>query len=433
MKNIVAALLGLLSPCVATAQTFDVYPLKTEGERVEVVREKDGYNHLVYQSNEGRRSHIHRFGTFPLQSVLMESPGLNYFVCTVGGLAAGTQPLFFKRIDGRFVQVKGEIDHAFSSVAIHNHFVKAAKTGAVTLPQGVVTTDIVRVYTRLHNWKSDHEALLRLTAEAWKYSAEKKANMRYLIRIEITVNLKAGELAYAKDRQIPAVAGSQILSAFSEYKGSATGFLISDDGLIATNAHIASADIQKAIVEYDGASYATYPGNKDAGLIDVKDDIFLFRIRTPVPTPYLSLADSGKVELGDKCFTIGYPSTGVLGFNRKFTEGSISSLSGIKDSPRDFQISVPIQPGNSGGPLVDAETARLIGITSGTTNDLATLVRRGDIFDSINYAIKANVLMRFVKRNSIVLPKPQPLPANRREAIDRVKSATVRIRLYGQN
>ena len=64
------------------------------------------------------------------------------------------------------------------------------------------------------------------------------------------------------------------------------------------------------------------------------------------------MADQRSVTLGQQVFTIGYPAPDLLGSEAKFTEGVVSSLSVLGGDAGYMQISVPVQPGNSGGPLL---------------------------------------------------------------------------------
>ncbi len=104
----------------------------------------------------------------------------------------------------------------------------------------------------------------------------------------------------------------------------------------------------------------------------------------------LSVCTHG-VKLADKVFTVGYPMASLLGQAQKYTEGSISAMSGIAGDNRCFQISTPIQPGNSGGPLVD-ERGRVIGLTSATLNAAKTAQVTGSLPQNVNYAIKVRYL-----------------------------------------
>jgi len=77
-----------------------------------------------------------------------------------------------------------------------------------------------------------------------------------------------------------------------------------------------------------------------------------------------------------------------MGTNYKVTDGIISSVSGIDDDMRYYQISVPLQPGNSGGPLFN-NAGDVIGITSARLNSKAV---RTDV-ENVNYAIKISYLL----------------------------------------
>jgi S1-C subfamily serine protease len=107
--------------------------------------------------------------------------------------------------------------------------------------------------------------------------------------------------------------------------------------------------------------------------------------------------DLRKVALGDKVLTVGFPLTDTQGLNPKLTEGSISSLSGFKDHPGELQISVPIQPGNSGGPLVN-EYGNVVGIVVSTLNAEKLLRERGIIPQNVNYAVKSSLAVCFWSR-----------------------------------
>jgi S1-C subfamily serine protease len=103
-----------------------------------------------------------------------------------------------------------------------------------------------------------------------------------------------------------------------------------------------------------------------------------------VPLP---IAPSRQVRLGQTVATIGFPNIGFQGFSPKVTRGEISSVNGYADDPRNWQISVPVQPGNSGGPLLD-ESGNLIGVVI-TKLGLKAVKATGDIPQNVNYAVKS--------------------------------------------
>ena len=95
---------------------------------------------------------------------------------------------------------------------------------------------------------------------------------------------------------------------------------------------------------------------------------------------------------GENVFTIGYPMNSIMGNNYKVTNGIVSSLSGISDDIRYMQISVPLQPGNSGGPLFNKD-GNVLGITSAKLNEKAV----GISIENVSYAIKATYLINLYK------------------------------------
>ena len=82
------------------------------------------------------------------------------------------------------------------------------------------------------------------------------------------------------------------------------------------------------------------------------------------------------MKLGGTVAKVGFPDIGLQRFSPKLAKGEIASLSGIQDDPRYFQISVPVQPGNSGGTLVD-ERGNVVGIVSAKLNMSAALTSSG--------------------------------------------------------
>ena len=93
-------------------------------------------------------------------------------------------------------------------------------------------------------------------------------------------------------------------------------------------------------------------------------------------------------------FTIGYPSIQIMGFRPKYTRGEISALTGIKDDPTVFQTSVPIQPGNSGGPLFN-EKGEVIGLTTASLS-LHAIESLGAVPQNVNYAIKSSFVKNVI-------------------------------------
>ena len=128
--------------------------------------------------------------------------------------------------------------------------------------------------------------------------------------------------------------------------------------------------------------------------MDSKNDVALIKIQDEnfkglSDIPYSIIE---KAEIGEKAFTIGFPLNDVMGSNYKVTDGIVSSISGIDDDMRYYQISVPLQPGNSGGPLFNSN-GDIIGITSARLNSKSV----GTEVENVNYAIKISYLVNLYK------------------------------------
>jgi S1-C subfamily serine protease len=107
----------------------------------------------------------------------------------------------------------------------------------------------------------------------------------------------------------------------------------------------------------------------------------------PPPLPLQTSA----ANLGSEVFTIGFPHLDLMGRSPKVTEGIVSSQTGLQDDNRYYQISVPVQAGNSGGPLIDMQ-GRVIGVVTGKLNALAVFQRSGNMPENVNYAIKSKLI-----------------------------------------
>lgn len=98
---------------------------------------------------------------------------------------------------------------------------------------------------------------------------------------------------------------------------------------------------------------------------------------------------------GSRVFTVGFPVPGLLGQEPKVSEGIISALSGIRDDASFMQISIPIQPGNSGGPVL-TERGELVGVVSSTAAVSNFLKRTGTLPQSVNWAVRASMALPLI-------------------------------------
>jgi len=156
----------------------------------------------------------------------------------------------------------------------------------------------------------------------------------------------------------------------SELKGSGTGVFVKNDGLILTAAHVIS---QSAYI-----NVITQQGVKTARVVklDAANDLALLKCDGDFQA--VPVKSSSRIKLGQSVFTIGFPNIGFQGFSPKMTKGEISSLSGLQDDPRHWQISVPVQPGNSGGPLFDV-AGNVVGVVLAKLDAIKVAKATGDL------------------------------------------------------
>ena len=119
---------------------------------------------------------------------------------------------------------------------------------------------------------------------------------------------------------------------------------------------------------------------------------------------------------------MGFPNVRLQGFAPKLTKGEIASLSGAADDARYFQISVPLQPGNSGGALVD-ERGNVVGVMSAKLNASAALAASGSLPENVNYAVKSSFLLGFLESVPEVSAKLKEPETKERKFEEVVKSA----------
>ena len=208
------------------------------------------------------------------------------------------------------------------------------------------------------------------------------------------------EKVYPKD-EIKASATSK-KKRNNEWENNGSGFLISESGYIVTNHHVIS-DWEEFQVEFKrnnklevfNAEMIKSDKTNDLAILRIKDEDFstLNKIKYNLKTR--------SVDIGTEIFALGYPLTDMMGDDIKFTDGKISSKTGFRGDITTYQIQVPIQPGNSGGPLFDFQ-GNLIGITSSGVN------RKLDLTENVNYAIKSSYLLNLID----VLPEKITLPSS---------------------
>lgn len=179
----------------------------------------------------------------------------------------------------------------------------------------------------------------------------------------------------------------------TEWSGS--GFALKN-GYIVTNFHVidgAKSILIKGISGEFNKSYKAFLVG-----IDKNNDLALLKINDPAFNGFGNIPYSispTTSDVGEDIFVLGYPLTSTMGDEIKLTTGIISSKTGFQGNVALYQISAPIQPGNSGGPLFDND-GNIIGIISAKHKEA----------ENVGYAIKASYLKNLIETtvNTSIIP-----------------------------
>ena len=202
------------------------------------------------------------------------------------------------------------------------------------------------------------------------------------------------------------------ISTSNEWSGNGTGFFIDKNGYIATNYHVidSASEIEVDIIKDNQkqsfkAKVISSDKQNDLAIIKIEDDKF---------KPYLKLPYSIKTtitDVGSNVFTLGYPmALTVMGDEVKFTDGKISSKTGFQGDITTYQISVPVQPGNSGGPLFDYD-GNIIGVVN------AKIMAA----DNVSYAIKLTYLKNLIDVIPDKLILPNDITISQKTLTEKIK------------
>lgn len=252
------------------------------------------------------------------------------------------------------------------------------------LPNTVADTDTIDITAKLTgNYSFINKLGYRRTIRDYDIG-------RVCARDEIPESVLSGSKAYEAMVE-NGKSSRDVLASLPEsdnLKATGSGFFITDDGYLITNFHVVR-DEKKVKVKRGSAVYQAKVVH-----VDEDNDLALLKVSGTFSPLIISTNDA---QLGEGVFTIGFPDILIQGTEPKYTDGKISSLAGIRDDPKDYQISVPVQPGNSGGPLVDLN-GNVVGVVVAKLNDMAALDSSGDLPQNVNYAIKGKYLNDFLRQ-----------------------------------
>ena len=174
---------------------------------------------------------------------------------------------------------------------------------------------------------------------------------------------------------------------------SGTGFVVAD-GKVMTNNHVVD-ECRRMVIR--NASGTRLPARVDA--TDRRRDLALMTVSATAGPP-LTFRDNPPVQRGENVVTYGFPLSGLVSSGPTLTTGDVSALTGLRDNPLHIQISAPVQQGNSGGPLLDAQ-GNVIGVVVSKLSAARVAAVTGDIPQNVNFAIKGTEALAFLRANGV--------------------------------
>lgn len=174
---------------------------------------------------------------------------------------------------------------------------------------------------------------------------------------------------------------------------SGSGFLVDNSGHILTNHHVVDKCASVEITDQEGSYPAEVVARNQVW------DLALLKAKVPGRVP-VSFRDPGTPALGEHVIVAGYPLKGLLTDGLQVTDGTVSATKGIRNDEKVFQVTAPVQPGNSGGPLFDA-SGSVIGVVVAKLNAVRMAEQTGDIPQNINFAVNPDLVQRFLRNNAI--------------------------------
>jgi hypothetical protein len=176
---------------------------------------------------------------------------------------------------------------------------------------------------------------------------------------------------------------------------SGTGFVVAPRRIM-TNHHVVEGCAEVAARLPDGrelpARVLASDATRDLALLSTEAEA----------GPILPFRSIGAYRRGEGVVTYGFPLAGLLSSGPTLTTGEVSALAGLADNPRHLQISAPVQPGNSGGPLLDMR-GQVIGVVVSKLNAGQVARQTGDIPQNVNFAVKHTEALDFLREQNVAV------------------------------
>jgi TPR repeat protein len=201
-----------------------------------------------------------------------------------------------------------------------------------------------------------------------------------------------------------------------------SGFVVSQDGSVLTNSHVVR-DCRNIRVTLEGQPPQV------ASLLQRDADNDMAVLKTTLqPTDVARFREDKPMRSGDGVVAIGYPLSNLLSREPNVTAGVVSALAGLRGDKRHYQVTAPIQNGNSGGPLADM-SGNIVGIVTATLRANANSDR---VLQNVNFAIKSDLARKFLSDSNVAFgTAPATATLSPADVGDKVRKVTVFVECEG--
>lgn len=211
------------------------------------------------------------------------------------------------------------------------------------------------------------------------------------VELVITESASPWEVSSVPQEEVPSIDTPDSLEP--ELVASGTGFVVSRQGHVLTNNHV-----------IEGCSMLTFQIRGDVQVpatplaVNAATDLALLKTTLAIePAVFRGVRN---LRLGDEVVVYGFPLLGDLSSQGNLTNGIVSALSGLGDNLSQLQITAPIQPGNSGGPVM-SRSGHIVGVVVATANDQYFREQRGTAVQNLNFAIHDALARSFLDTNNV--------------------------------
>jgi hypothetical protein len=222
---------------------------------------------------------------------------------------------------------------------------------------------------------------------------------------------------------IPLLVWSQSRNS-AEILSTGTGFVVSTQGYVVTNNHVAGLCESIRVGVGDSAYSALLVAS------DTQNDLAVLKLSEPAGT-VMPFREDQRLKLGENVVAIGYPLHGIVASSLNVTTGSVSALAGLHDDTRAIQFTAPVQPGNSGGPLLD-QSGNVVGVVTSKLSPIWAIRATGDLPQNVNFAIKASLVREFLDSRGVqYVTRPSQTRLETTDIAETARGGVVSIQCFG--